>query len=194
MHKVNIQCNCISFRFLECSFFGFSVTPVLSWQQAHQIVSTPHPSTQAVYLHSCPFSLFDRQWFFQLTLPTLGSSTAQRAEGSGAEGSASNFTAEGLVQAVLRKQERWDILLLFWSEIRVHITLHQQSKLFSTAILSLYLRSDLANYSVAFLYKAFIFCIASQKWPRKAESGQRREALTQSNLQSLAEDMGENYK
>lgn len=167
---------------------------MLSWQQAHQIVSTPHPSTQAVYLHSCPFSLFDRQWFFQLTLPTLGSSTAQRAEGSGAEEPASNFMAEGLVQAVLRKQERWDILLLFWSEIRVHITLHQQSKLFSTAILSLYLRSDLANYSVAFLYKAFIFCIASQKWPRKAESGQRREALTQSNLQSLAEDMGENYK
>lgn len=30
-------------------------------------------------------------------------------------------------------------------------------------MLGFYLHSDLANYSVAYLYKAFIFCIASQK-------------------------------
>lgn len=47
---------------------------------------------------------------------------------------------------------------------------------------------------MAFLYKAFMFCIASQKWPGKAESVQTREAFTQANLQSFAKDMGENYK
>lgn len=108
--------------------------------------------------------------------------TARRTEGSGALEPASTSTAEGLVQAVLRKQESWGILLLFCREVLVHITLHHQCKLFSTEIRSFYLRSDLADYFVAFLHEAFIFCIASQKWPRKAESGQTREALTQWNL------------
>lgn len=186
--------NCISFRFLQCSSFVFSIIPVLSWQQKHQLVSTPHSSPHAVYLHSHPFFLFDRQRFLQLTLATLGSSRAQRAGGCGAQEPARTLKAEGLAQEVLRKQERWDTLLLFWHEVLVHITLHHQCKLFSTAIPGFYLHSDLANYSVAFLFKAFIFCIASQKWPRKAESGQTRGALTQSNLQSFAEDMAENYK
>lgn len=85
--------------------------------------------------------------------------TAQTAQGGGALEPDSTFTVERLARAVLRKQERWDILLLFWCEVLVHITLHHQCKLFSTAILGFYLHSDLANYFVAFLYKAFIFCI-----------------------------------
>lgn len=74
------------------------------------------------------------------------------------------------------------VLLLFWREVLVHITLHHRSKLFSTAIHSFYLHCDLANYSVAYLCKAFTFCIASREWPRKAESEQTSKTLTRSNL------------
>lgn len=82
MHKVN-------YSRLTASHSGFwsalpLASPVLSGQQNHHLVSTPCPSTDAVYLHSHPFSLFGRQRFLQVTLTSLGSSTAQRAEGNGA--------------------------------------------------------------------------------------------------------------